>query len=377
MSRRAAFVYDQEMSRHVLRSDHPMRPVRLQQTYELLEAYGAFEGSSSQFLPPRPATDEEIGRFHHGEYIQAVREFSMGEGLDKASRFNFSGTGDNPVYQGMYEAAALSTGASLVAAELVESGDVDVAFNISGGLHHAAAGNPSGFCVFNDPVVAIHYLLTKGLRVVYVDIDAHHGDGVQTAFYDTDKVLTISLHESGLFLFPGTGGVEEMGVGPGEGYSINLPLYPGTDDQTYLRAFREVVPPLVEAFKPDILATQLGIDTYHTDPLTHLMLSSVGFEQAVSHFAGMGIPWLAFGGGGYELGAVARCWTLAYGVMVEREWLDDLPGSYVGKYGGRQLRDVPGSVAAIPEHIRLQAESFTDNSVRMLKEMVFPIHGIK
>lgn len=377
MSRRAAFIYDQEMSRHVLRPDHPMRPVRLQQTCELLEAYGAFEGDSSQFLPPRPATEEEIERFHHAEYIQAVKEFSVGEGLDRASRFNFSGEGDNPIYQGMYEAAALSTGGSLVAAELVESGDADVAFNISGGLHHAAAGNPSGFCVFNDPVVAVRYLLTKGLRVVYVDIDAHHGDGVQTAFYDTDQVLTISLHESGMFLFPGTGGVEEMGVGPGKGYSINLPLYPGTDDQMYLRAFREVVPLLVKAFKPDILATQLGIDTYHTDPLTHLMLSSSGFEQAVSDLAGMGIPWLAFGGGGYDLGAVARCWTLAYGVMVEREFPDDLPGSYVGKYGGRHLRDAPGSVATIPEHIRLQAESFAENSVRMLKDQVFPIHGIK
>ena len=377
MSRRAAFVYDQEMSRHVLRPDHPMRPVRLQQTYDLLEAYGAFGGDESQFLPPRLATEEEIESFHHGEYVQAVKGFSQGEGLDKASRYNFSGMGDNPVYHGMYEAAALSTGASLVAAELVESGEVDVAFNISGGLHHAAAGNPSGFCVFNDPVVAIQYLVNKGLRVVYVDIDAHHGDGVQAGFYDTDKVLTISLHESGMFLFPGTGGVEEMGVGAGEGYSINLPLYPGTDDQIYLKAFREVVPPLIEAFKPDVIATQLGIDTYHTDPLTHLMLSSVGFEQAVLDFAAMDIPWLAFGGGGYDLGAVARCWTLAYGVMVEREWPDDLPGSYVGKYGGRRLRDAPGSVAAIPDHIRLQAESFADNSVRMLKEQVFPIHGIK
>ena len=231
--------------------------------------------------------------------------------------------------------------------------------------------------MFNDPVVAIQYLLNKGLRVVYVDIDAHHGDGVQAAFYDTDKVLTISLHESGMFLFPGTGGVEEMGIGAGEGYSVNLPLYPGTDDQLYLRAFREVVPPLINAFKPDVIATQLGIDTYHTDPLTHLMLSSVGFEQTVGDFASMGIPWLAFGGGGYDIGAVARCWTLAYGVMVEREWPDDLPGSYVSKYGGRRLRDAIGSVAAIPEHIRLQAESFADNSMRMLKELVFPVHGIK
>ena len=360
----------------MLRPDHPMRPVRLQQTCELLEAQGAFDGDSSRLVPPRLATEEEIGSFHHPSYIQAVKGFSRGEGLEDAARFAFSNMGDNPVYPGMYEAAALSTGASLVAAELVQSGEVDVAFNISGGLHHAAAGHSSGFCVFNDPVVAIQFLLNRGLRVVYVDIDAHHGDGVQAAFYDMDKVLTISLHESGMFLFPGTGGVEEIGVGKGEGYAVNLPLYPGTDDRTYTWAFREVVPPLVDAFKPDVIATQLGIDTYHSDPLTHLMLSSVGFQQAVSDFAGMGIPWLAFGGGGYDLGAVARCWTLAYGVMVERELPDDLPQSYSQRYGGQQLRDAPGSVAAIPEHIREQAESFAGTSVEKLKELVFPIHRI-
>ena len=142
-----------------------------------------------------------------------------------------------------------------------------------------------------------------------MDIDAHHGDGVQNAFYDNDRVLTISLHESGMFLFPGTGFVEETGTGLGTGFSVNVPLYPYTDDDTYLWAFREIVPPLIDAFKPDVLVTQLGIDSYHSDPLAHLQISSRGFGEAVREFAGMGLPWLATGGGGYDLGAVARCWT--------------------------------------------------------------------
>ncbi len=376
MARKTAFIYSDGLSRHTLSDTHPMKPVRLRYTYELLDSYGAFDAPNVSVVTPREALDSEIMLYHTPEYIDAVRRLNDGDATVDQLRFNF-GPGDNPAYEGIYDASALSTGATLTAVEMLLSDEADAAFSISGGLHHAMPAYAYGFCVFNDPVVAINYLLGKGRRVVYVDIDAHHGDGVQAAFYDTDKVLTISLHESGMFLFPGTGGVEEMGVGAGEGYSINLPLYPGTDDQLYLRAFREVVPPLIDAFKPDVIATQLGIDTYHTDPLTHLMLSSVGFEQAVGDFAAMGIPWLAFGGGGYDLGAVARCWTLAYGVMLEREWPNDLPGTYVGKYGGRHLRDSPDSVAAIPEHIRLQAESFADNSVRMLKEQVFPIHGIK
>ena len=375
MSREAAFVYNSALSRHVLRSDHPMKPVRLQHTYELLEAYHAFDGENSTLVEPRPATDEEICALHDLEYVEAVKSFSRGERMSGPARFNFSTGGDNPIYEGMYEAAALSTGASLVAAELVDGGRANVAFNISGGLHHAAAGNASGFCVFNDPAVAIKYLLGKGLRVVYVDIDAHHGDGVQNAFYDTERVLTVSLHESGRFLFPGTGSVDEIGTGSGRGFSVNLPFYPYTDDDTYLWAFREIVPPLVKAFRPDVLVTQLGIDSYYNDPLTHLLLSSRGFVEAVREFARMGLPWLAMGGGGYDLGAVARCWTLAYGVMAGREWPDEIPSQHRGKYGLEQLRDA-GMPVEVPDDMRQEARSFAEKSVDQLKQLIFPVHRL-
>ena len=375
MDRTAAFVYQDALSRHVLRGDHPMKPARLRHTYELLEAYQAFDGESSLLVEPRPATEAEILSLHSAEYLEAVKAFSKGERSYDPGAFNFHEGGDNPMFNGMYEAAALSTGASLVVAELVEGRRARVAFNISGGLHHAAAGNASGFCVFNDPAIAINYLLTKGLRVVYVDIDAHHGDGVQAAFYDTDRVLTISIHESGMFLFPGTGSVEEMGTGPGSGYSVNLPLYPYTDDETYLWAFREVAPPLVAAFKPDALVTQLGIDSYYSDPLTHLFLTSRGFGEAVKEFAAMDLPWLAMGGGGYDLGAVARCWTLAYGIMAGREWPDEIPSQYRERYGLEKLRDAEAP-AALAGNAKREARSFAEKSVEAVKELIFPVHKI-
>ena len=298
MSPRAAFVYNDALSRHVLREDHPLRATRLCHTYDLLDRYGAFNLEGSTLLEPRPDTEAELLTFQTTEYVEAVKSLSRGEEAYSPSKYNFSAAGDNPIFKGMYEASILSTGASLVAAEWVADRQVDVAFNVSGGLHHAAAGHASGFCVFNDPAIAIHHLLAQGLRVAYADVDAHHGDGVQDAFYGTSRVLTISLHESGRFLFPGTGFVEDMGVGEGEGFSVNLPLYPYTGDVTYLWAFQEVVPPLIKAFKPDVLATQLGIDSYHNDPLTHLSLTSQGYLSVVKEFASIGLPWLTLGGGG-------------------------------------------------------------------------------
>ena len=375
MSRKAAFVYNDALSSHILRSDHPLKSVRLRHTYELLEAYEAFGGPDSLLVEPRLATEEEIRAIHDSEYVEAVKRFSRGEPGYDPGRFNFSTGGDNPIFENMFEAAALSTGASMVAAEMVEQKRADVAFNISGGLHHAAAKNAAGFCVFNDPAVAIRHLMDAGLKVAYVDIDAHHGDGVQNLFYHTDRVLTISIHESGRWLFPGTGAVDEAGTAEGRGYSVNLPLGPYTEDETYLWAFRQVVPPLLEAFKPDVLVSQLGIDSYHSDPLTHLMLSSQGFCEAVREFAGLGLPWLATGGGGYDLGAVARCWTLAYGIMVGKEWPDEIPIQYQETHDLKRLRD-QGLPVEVPERVRREAISFAEQSVEEVKRTFFPVHKI-
>jgi acetoin utilization protein AcuC len=277
----------------------------------------------------------------------------------------------------MYEASALSTGATLAAAELVARREVDVAFSIAGGLHHAAPDHASGFCVFNDPAIAIKYFLAQGLRVAYVDIDAHHGDGVQQAFYDDPRVLTFSVHESGRYLFPGTGFVPELGIGEGKGYSVNLPLYPYTDDEVYLEAFLAVAPPLLRAFAPDVLVTQLGIDSYYRDPLTHLQLTSRGYVAVVQELAKLAATcggWLALGGGGYDLSAVARCWALAYGVMLDVEWPDQLPAGLLRQQGLEGLRD--RQIPQIPAQARQDARRYAEESVAAIKKLVFPLHGL-
>jgi len=278
---RAAFIYSSDLWQRGHGATHPLKPERLQRTYELLAAYSAFDGPDSMLVQPRQATPEELGLFHTEEYVEAVRSLSQGERRFNPTRYNF-GPGDNPIFPEMYETEALKVGATLVAAELVTSDQADVAFSFSGGLHHAGSDHASGFCVFNDAAVAIHWLLQKGLRVAYIDIDAHHGDGVQNAFYETDRVLTISLHETGLYLFPGTGFVEEMGRSAGRGYAVNLPFAPYTDDEIYLWAFEEIVPPLVRRFRPDIVVSQLGVDTHYRDPLTHLCLTTSGYVAAVT-----------------------------------------------------------------------------------------------
>jgi acetoin utilization protein AcuC len=222
--------------------------------------------------------------------------------------------------------------------------------------------------------VAINALRRRGLRVVYVDIDAHHGDGVQAAFYGDDDVMTISLHESGRYLFPGTGEVNEIGTGKGKGYSVNVPLFPYTDDDVFLEAFDAVVPPLIDAFKPDVLATQLGIDTYMTDPLTHLALSTTGYVALVRRFGDMGYPWLAFGGGGYDVDAVARGWALAYGEMLGRQWPDGVPESVRHNMSRDLMRDT--APASVDPELRTRTHAFAQTMIDAVRQGIFPLHGI-
>jgi acetoin utilization protein AcuC len=340
----AAFIYNEELTRNILREDHVLRPMRLRLVYELLQAFRVFEAPDTRLLAPRIATPQEIGTFHSQDYIEAVESFSKGEELERQHRYGFSDWGDNPISNGMYEAAALATGASLVAADALIENEVDVAFNAGGGYHHAGPDFASGFCIFNDAVVAIQRLLDRGDmgRIAYIDIDAHHGDGVQNAFASTDRVLTISLHETGQYLFPGTGGVEEMGTGSGEGFSVNVPLAPMTNDRIYLDVFRQIVPPLVRTFEPDVLVTQLGIDSHQDDPLTHLMLSSAGHTALIQEFKSLSPGrWLALGGGGYDMSAVARCWALDFAAMagVADQLPDEIPASFRNQYGITRLRD--------------------------------------
>ena len=371
---KSAFIYSHDLSNHTLRHDHPMKPYRLKYTYELLNSYGAFDETNSLLLPPRNATTEELELLHTREYISAVKDLSMNRDSTIADKYGFSTSGDNPVYERMYDAALLSTGSTMLAANLIAENQVDRAFNISGGLHHAAPDHASGFCIFNDPALAIQFLLNSGKRVAYIDIDAHHGDGVQNAFYDNDQVLTISLHESGQYLFPGTGFVNESGLPPAVGYAVNIPLFPYTEDDVYVETFKSLVPPLVRAFKPDVLITQLGIDSYHTDPLTHLQLTTRGFLDVIQLFSEMELPWLALGGGGYDVGAVARCWSLAYGQMIGLTLPINIPTDLVQFTGTDQLRDY--IVPTVPSDIRERCRNTAELNVENIKANIFPVFGL-
>ena len=373
---RAAFVYDDRMSAHVLSEVHPMKPVRLSYVHSLLESYGAFDSPDSSVEKPRLASKDELAWFHAREYVDGVE--AVGEGRPDAdpARFNF-GPGDNPAYPGVYSAALLSTGASLAAADALIEGRADVAFNISGGLHHAMPDHAYGFCVFNDPAIAIHRFLRAGMKVAYVDIDCHHGDGVQHAFYHADSVLTVSIHESGAFLFPGTGFVQETGAGVGRGYSVNVPLYPYTSDDVYLWALERTAVPLIRAFAPDVLVTQLGIDSHYKDPITHLALSVQGFARAVRALAAVApAKWLALGGGGYDLQAVARAWTSAYGIMSGQTFPNRVPESYRLMHGVETLEDPPEDLRAVAQYAE-DAKTFAEASVQSVHRLIFPTHGIR
>ena len=336
---KAAFVYDDRLSRHILSESHPMKPVRLRYTYELLSAYGSFNTVDSLLVPAREAKKEEILSFHTEQYFNGVRSLGRSDDSVDPGLFNF-GPGDNPHYPGIDKASLLSSGATMKATDMLIDGQVEAAFSIAGGLHHAMPNYTYGFCVFNDPVLAINKFLKKGLKVAYVDIDCHHGDGVQHAYYDTDQVLTISVHESGSFLFPGTGFPEETGAGKGRGYSVNVPLYPYTSDEDYLWAFKEIVPPLIQQFKPDVLVTQHGIDSHFKDPITHLGLTVQGHAEIVHNLKTLSPDmWLSLGGGGYDVQAVARAWAMDYGVITGQELPDDIPEPYASQHGINTLSD--------------------------------------
>ncbi len=317
-------------------ASHPLRPARVTLTRELIRACGLLDAPDVVEVPGRDATNRELALIHAPAYLDAVRRAGHGE-AGPWWEHGF-GPGDNPVFPGMHEASARVAGSSLVAAEAVLSGRARHAFNPAGGLHHAMPARASGFCVYDDPALAIAWLLAGGAaRVAYVDVDVHHGDGPDAIFAADPRVLTISLHQDGRTLFPGTGFVGDRGTGDGEGTAVNVPLPPGTGDGGWLRAFEEVVPPLVEAFAPDVLVTQLGCDTHHLDPLAGLVLTTAAYRRAAAVLHDLahrcaGGRWVATGGGGYQWARVVpRAWTTYFAEMVGTEVADELPASWLAR----------------------------------------------
>ena len=346
--------------------------------HDLMKSSGLLDSPQLLLTEPRIASRNEILLSHDADYVDAVQVIGSGGIVPNMFEFGI-GPGDNPPREGMYDSTALVVGSTLVATELVRSGTVPVAFSPAGGVHHHAMyDRASGFGVFNDAAIAIQKLVDDGLRVAYVDIDCHHGDGVQAAFYNTDRVLTISLHESGQWLFPGSGFVEEIGEGAGEGFSVNVPFAPYTQDQLWLRTFEEIVPPIVFSYAPDVLFIQLGIDTHFRDPLTHLQITTQGFTEAVARLLQLGSSiggTIAVGGGGYDMGAVARAWTMALSTMTEFHLPDDVPEGYDAVNGLTTFADVPGPIA-LPEDVSDEVNTFAAQTVESVKSAVFGKIGI-
>ena len=374
---RTAVIHSDEWRRFDYGPEHPLRMERLGLTWRLMDAYGLTALPNAKVVAPEPAGIDAIARFHTREYIDILRAVSAGDWVPHAARYGL-GPGDNPIFPGLWEAAQLAAGGSIVAAQLVAEGEVDRAFHFAGGLHHAMPDRASGFCYVNDAVLAIMTLRRRGLKVAYVDIDAHHGDGVQFAFYDDPTVLTISTHERGDRLFPGSGFVDEVGEGAGVGYSVNLPLQPFTDDEVYEPAFEAVVPPLLRAFRPDALVIQLGIDAHRTDPLTHLALSIQGFLRAVRRLLEFAPRVVALGGGGYDIANVARAWTGSWAALNDMTLPEPIPASLHADLRALGLESMTLSdpPAELDADTRRWAVEFAARQVRSIREEIFPVHGL-
>jgi acetoin utilization protein AcuC len=379
---RAAVVWDEAFLDYDLGGRHPLDPVRLDLTIRLARSLGVLDGVSP--LVPVQATDDELRTVHSDEYLTVVKRALpgyVGHGL---------GTPDNPVFHRMHEASAMVAGGSLLAADEILTGRATRVANIAGGLHHAMRDHASGFCIYNDCALAIRRLLDGGTsRVAYVDIDVHHGDGVQEAFADDPRVLTISLHQHPVTLWPGTGNSADIGASGAAGSAVNVPLPPGTSDDGWLRAFHAVVPALLRAFEPEVLVTQHGADTHAEDPLADLTLSVDGQRAAHRALADLadttaGGRWLALGGGGYSLfRVVPRSWTHLLATLLDREVDPNTPVPDTwAAHAATVARGVqlPSSMTDGVEPHWMPwdgtGDTGVDQAILATRRAVFPLHGL-
>jgi acetoin utilization protein AcuC len=321
-----ALVYGEELMKHRLSDQHPLQPIRVKLAVELISSTGLIE--HAHLLPPRRATIAELELVHSPAYVDLVRKLSDPERrprvpTDLIDEAGF-GSADNPISDELHEGTSLVVGATMVGAQAIESGSALHVFSPSGGLHHAHRNRASGFCTYDDPAIACKWLKDQGHRIAYVDVDVHHGDGVEDIFYKDPDVLTISLHESGRYLFPGTGFPEDSGSGEGRGAAVNLPFLPYTWDEPWLEGFEKVVPAMLRRFKPTVLVTQDGCDTHYLDPLAHIAATTRIWPRVGRMFHELAHElcegrWLALGGGGYAIyEVVPRAWTLFFAEMVGR-----------------------------------------------------------
>lgn len=404
-----AVIWSDEFLQYKWAYTHPMSPIRLGLTMNLARSLGVLDDVDT--IEPLPVGDDLLRTVHTQGYIDAVR--AVGSGTASLSgpmleRLFGLGSEDNPVFDGMHDAGSMLVGGTLAAAQAVHSGAVRRAVNIGGGMHHAMAGHAAGFCIYNDASIAIEWLLAQGYdRIAYVDVDAHHGDGVQVHFEHDPRVMTISLHQHPATLWPGTGWPTEVGADAAAGTAVNIALMPGIQDRLWLRAFHATVPSMLAAFRPQILITQIGVDSHRADPLTDLALTVDGQMAAMRALRDLADKycegrWIAIGGGGYGvINVVPRAWTHLLATALDRDidpatpigpdWMEQAvestaqvhpdyarpPVGMMGDNGDIDYVPWDGDTgAAPPEGISDSAQQQTDRAIQATRRAVFPLHGL-
>ena len=386
-------VWDSAMTAYNFGHSHPMAPERMELTARLARSLGLLDLGHVSVAAPLVATDEELGTVHSAEYIAAVRRVSADPDAPDLERG--LGTEDDPAFAGMHEASARLAGGSLLAAAAILDGSAVRAVNFGGGMHHAARERASGFCIYNDAALAIQRLLDGGVqRVAYVDVDAHHGDGTQSIFWDDPRVLTISLHETGLTLFPGTGFANEIGGPNAQGSAVNVALPAGTGDAGWLRAFHAIVPQLIGAFEPEVIVSQHGCDSHRLDPLTHLNISVDGQREAATAIGNLAARycenrWISTGGGGYNvITVVPRSWSHLIAIAAGRpvplrtpvpeDWRRYVQEKYGAKYGVEPPRGMGDDVDVWWRswEVGFDPNDEVDRTVMATRKEVFPLYGL-
>ena len=377
MDKKAAFIHSRKLDEGGYPMDCPFDSRRAGRTHATISSLGLLHMANTRLVEPAPLSDEELALFHTADYLEVLQRAGRGVHDFKALKKGL-GTPDCPLFKDMFEFVSLAAGGTVTGTKLVLNGEADISFNPSGGFHHASADSASGFCYINDLVIAAEIAARAGKRVMIIDLDAHHGDGTQAAFYPRSDVITLSMHESGKTLFPGTGFEEEIGEGEGKGYSINVPLPVGTYDAIYYTTFKEVVLPLVDALSPDLLILPLGMDPLAGDPLAHLNLTNNVFADIVADIVELDKPIVATGGGGYNVQNTIRAWSLIWsifangrddsmaalgmgGVMLENTaWFGGLRDRTLLSHGG--YRD------SVDKEVR--------GVIDKIKKLIFPMHGL-
>jgi acetoin utilization protein AcuC len=375
--RKAAFMYSTKLEEFPYPEQHPFNTYRAKKTREIANSMGLLEGENIKEAPPEPAERILLKKFHTARYIKALKTASQG-GWDMEAINMGIGTGDCPVFVGLYEHAVMACGATITGAKLLLTGSADIAFNPSGGFHHAMPERASGFCYINDVALGCILLAEAGKKVLYLDVDVHNGDGVAAAFYNRADVMTISLHENPRLLFPGTGFEDEIGEDEGKGYCVNVPLPIGTFDEAYIMAFNEIAVPLIDAFKPDVIVFELGADALATDPLAHLCLTNNVYVEIIKHLLSLKKPILATGGGGYNVENTVRAWALAWSVFAGADLEHDLSLGVGGVllestdwHGG--LRDRALKVSKQQQNSVIPV---LESTIKTVKENIFSYHGL-